>query len=765
MNWFRRHRKQLLASFPYLILAIMAVSICLMTVMLFSFHNITSVIKEFESTRQNAFDMVEQFETGSNTLSSNAKNYCETKDTSYFKNYFKELRTVRNRDTALQALYRLGLSTRDISRMQDAKIKSDNLANREIWAMELVSCSMGITEEQYPDGKYIVALTDEEKNLSSAEQYRLGYEYIMSAEYFAKKSELDGDVRGFSETLMQHYGNVTVNMTDIAAGNTTTAFAIVILMVLAMGGTLYLYNRLEKRNEVILIKAAETAEKANAAKSEFLANMSHDIRTPMNAIIGMTNMASQDLDKGELKKTENDLKIVKSSSQQLLSLINDVLDLSRIESGKMVLSHQPFALPDVIKDIYAIMTPMCTAKCQKIYLHVENTKHEFVYGDQVRCRQVLLNIVNNAYKYTPLGGTIDFTVNELPDSSTRSFFQFIVKDNGIGIEKEHLNRIFDAFTREVSSTVNEVEGTGLGLSIVKSVVDAMDGKVEVESDLGKGSVFTVTVPMELQSEEEALEEFQILRGRQVLVLEDASAEESCYCRTFMKIGVECTHVNDLAEAVRLETEHHYCVAVVDLAENGLEAVQTMRAAEESQPLLFIAEQNDESASDTAAINAGANSVLEKPLGICLLLEELIRITESTQNSDSTIKTLSGKRLLIVDDVEINRFIVQMMVEKAGAETEMASGGQEAYDMFSASRPGYYDAVLMDVMMPHMSGYEATSLIRSLPRKDAETVPIIAITANAFEEDIRKSSEAGMNGHVSKPINEKDLRECLLKLLS
>ena len=197
----------------------------------------------------------------------------------------------------------------------------------------------------------------------------------------------------------------------------------------------------------------------------------------------------------------------------------------------------------------------------------------------------------------------------------------------------------------------------------------------------------------------------------------------------------------------------------------MEAVQAMRAAEESQPLLFIAEQNDESASDTAAINAGANSVLEKPLGICLLLEELIRITESTQNSDSTIKTLSGKRLLIVDDVEINRFIVQMMVEKAGAETEMASGGQEAYDMFSASRPGYYDAVLMDVMMPHMSGYEATSLIRSLPRKDAETVPIIAITANAFEEDIRKSSEAGMNGHVSKPINEKDLRECLLKLLS
>ena len=171
------------------------------------------------------------------------------------------------------------------------------------------------------------------------------------------------------------------------------------------------------------------------------------------------------------------------------------------------------------------------------------TWHEFVYGDQVRCRQVLLNIVNNAYKYTPLGGTIDFTVNELPDSSTRSFFQFIVKDNGIGIEKEHLNRIFDAFTREVSSTVNEVEGTGLGLSIVKSVVDAMDGKVEVESDLGKGSVFTVTVPMELQSEEEALEEFQILRGRQVLVLEDASAEESCYCRTFMKIGVECTHGN------------------------------------------------------------------------------------------------------------------------------------------------------------------------------------------------------------------------------
>ena len=764
MTWLKLHRKKLLSSFPYFILSIMVIAICIMAWMLVNFYKRAAMIKNFEMTRQTAFDMVDQFEVGANTLSSDAKYYCETKNITYFDQYMQELTESKNRDTALQALYRLGLSTREISRMQDAKIKSDNLANRELWAMELVSRSMGIPESQYPNGKYLVALTEDEINLTSQEQYRLGYEYIMSSEYFSAKSGLDGDVRSFSEALMQHYGNVTVEMTNVAADNTTTAFIIVFFLVLAMAGTLYLYSTLEKRNEEMLMQAAETAERANASKSEFLANMSHDIRTPMNAIIGMTNLASQNLDQGDLKKAEGDLKIVKSSSQQLLSLINDVLDLSKIESGRMILSHQPFALPDVIKDIFAIMAPMCTAKSQKMYFHVDPEAHEFVYGDQVRCRQVLLNIINNAYKYTPPGGTIILTVKEIPQTAEQSIYQFIVEDNGIGIEKDHLDRIFEAFTREVNSTVNEVEGTGLGLSIVKSVVDAMGGKVEVQSELGKGSVFTVTVPFDLQKEEEALDGYRILSGRQVLVLADADTEEKYYLSVFEKINVGCTRVNDLKEAVRQMNEHAYSAVIIDCEDNGIEAVRTLRKANEKQPLIYIASQSDMTLTDSEAVNAGANGVYQKPLAVSLMLEEMIRVSESAHANDGTLKTLSGKRLLIVDDVEINRFIVQMMVEKAGAKTEMASGGQEAYDMFAASQPGYYDAILMDVMMPHMSGYESTALIRSLPRRDAASVPIVAITANAFEEDVKKSAEAGMNGHISKPINEKDLRECLMKLL-
>jgi CheY-like chemotaxis protein/anti-sigma regulatory factor (Ser/Thr protein kinase) len=399
-----------------------------------------------------------------------------------------------------------------------------------------------------------------------------------------------------------------------------------------------------------------------------------------------------------------------------------------------------------------------------MYFHVDSEAHEFVYGDQVRCRQVLLNIINNAYKYTPPGGTIILTVKEIPQTAEQSIYQFIVEDNGIGIEKDHLDRIFEAFTREVSSTVNEVEGTGLGLSIVKSVVDAMGGKVEVQSELGKGSVFTVTVPFDLQKEEEALDGYRILSGRQVLVLADADTEEKHYLSVFEKINVGCTRVNDLKEAVRQMNEHAYSAVIIDCEDNGIEAVTTLRKANEKQPLIYIASQSDMTLTDTEAVNAGANGVYQKPLAVSLMLEEMIRVSESAHANDGTLKTLSGKRLLIVDDVEINRFIVQMMVEKAGAKTEMASGGQEAYDMFAASQPGYYDAILMDVMMPHMSGYESTALIRSLPRRDAASVPIVAITANAFEEDVKKSAEAGMNGHISKPINEKDLRECLMKLL-
>lgn len=763
MKWSAKQQKKILAVFPIMIAMIMAFAIGLMGIMFVNFNSRADKIRQFETTRQGAFQMVERFEEGSNRMSMEAKYYCETKDLVHFQNYIEELTVTRNRDTALQALFRLGLSSREISRMQDAKIESDDLSNREIWAMELVALSNGVDESELPEGNYKIALTDEEKNLPASQQYLLGYDYILGSKYSSAKYELDDNVRAFSEAVTQHYGNMTLEMTDIAARNTKAAFIIVIIMVIIMTFTLYLYNRLEKQNEIVLVETAEKARKANASKSEFLANMSHDIRTPMNAIIGMTNIASQDLHHGNAGKAEEDLKIVKTSSQQLLSLINDVLDLSKIESGKMVLSQQPFAVPEIVKDVYSIAEPMCTSKSQDLHVHSINVVHEFVNGDAVRCRQVLLNLINNAYKYTPSGGNIDFTFQEMSYDGSTAVYQFIIADTGIGIEKEHLQKIFEAFTREVNSTVNQVEGTGLGLSIVKNIVAAMHGKIHVESKVGKGSKFMVTLPMQTLPEEEAMARYQILRGQQVLVLQDGVEKKQDLSQILQRAEIVCTHVNSTDEAVRQMNSHRYAAVFVDMHDHSEEAVKALRQASKTQTIVLITEAQSLSYL-TSVQQMGADSFLPRPLFASILLEELIRLTEHAMTDASSMKYLYGRRMLIVDDVEINRVIAQMMVMNAGAEVEQAVSGQEAYDKFAASAEGYYDAILMDVMMPNIGGYEATQMIRSLPRKDAASIPIIAMTANAFEEDIRKSEEAGMNAHVSKPMNEKDLRDVLLKLL-
>jgi two-component system sensor histidine kinase/response regulator len=517
-----------------------------------------------------------------------------------------------------------------------------------------------------------------------------------------------------------------------------------------------------------LQSALKKAEDASKAKSTFLSNMSHDIRTPMNAIVGMSSLAKRAIEEQKYSTATDDIKIVQSSSKQLLGLINDVLDLSKIESGKMVLATEPYALPVVIQDIGSVILPLFLAKSQNYKVHVVRLIHEFVIGDQVRIKQVLLNLLSNANKYTPEGGNIDFYIEELEGGNeTSGRFRFTVKDNGIGISEEKIGEIFDPFSREVNSTLNKVEGTGLGLTIVKNIVEARGGTVRVESKKGKGSAFVIELPLTIENRTDALKHYTVLKGRKALVLEETDGYSADIRIMLQDAGMECSCTSDTADAAhRIAADADlFLVAIVDQENRPVETIREIKNSAPKQSIILVACSGKLKELDSAAREAGADGTIEKPLFRSTLYDAIINAALGEGQGFDESMFLKGKRILVVDDVELNRMVATMLLESAGAEIERATGGKEAVDKFQASPIGFYDAVFMDVMMPDMNGYEATGIIRRLDRQDAVTVPIIAMTANAFAEDIKKSFEAGMNGHINKPIDMETIHRVLSEVLA
>jgi two-component system sensor histidine kinase/response regulator len=513
--------------------------------------------------------------------------------------------------------------------------------------------------------------------------------------------------------------------------------------------------------------ALKKAEDASQAKSTFLSNMSHDIRTPMNAIVGMSSLAKRAIEEGKYSTATDDIKIVQSSSKQLLGLINDVLDLSKIESGKMVLAAEPYAVPVVIQDIGSVILPLFLAKSQDYRVHVVRLTHEFIIGDQVRIKQVLLNLLSNANKYTPEGGKIDLYIEESEGGSeTSGTFRFTVKDNGIGISEEKIGEIFDPFNREINSTLNKVEGTGLGLTIVKNIVEARGGTIHVDSKKGEGSVFTIELPLMIENPKDALKHYAVLNGRKALVLEETNGYSSDICVMLQDVGMECSCTDDTADAARriAEDTNLFLVAIVDRENKPVEAIREIRNAAPNQSIILVACSGRLKELDSAAREAGADGTIEKPLFRSTLYDAITNAALGEGQGFDESMFLKGRRILVVDDVELNRMVATMLLESTGAEIDRASGGKEAVEKFKASPIGYYDAIFMDVMMPEMNGYEVTGIIRRCDRRDAVTVPIIAMTANAFAEDIRKSFEAGMDGHINKPIDMETIHRVLSEVL-
>ena len=532
-----------------------------------------------------------------------------------------------------------------------------------------------------------------------------------------------------------------------------------------------------------LQEALTAAKSANEAKSNFLSNMSHDIRTPMNAIVGFSMLLEKDAQNAD--KVREYARKITASSQHLLSLINDVLDMSKIESGKTSLNVDRFSLPELLEDLHIIIMPQAKAKKQKFTMHTQGALPEQIVGDKLRLNQILLNLLSNAVKYTPDGGEVDFSVSEISRTAQQyAQLRFEVRDNGIGMSEEFQKNIFAPFSREISSVTNKVQGTGLGMAITKNLVDLMGGVIKVESRTGLGSTFTVELSFVLpeQEEVEAMLKQKITR---MLVADDE--EDICLAiRTMMHdTGVDVCCVNNGADAVERAVSacrngEGFQVILLDWKMPGLNGVETARKIREEigkdVPILVLTSY-DWSEIEEEAREAGINAFMSKPFFVSTfwqvirpLFADLTAQQEKRESAGDTAgedqaRVMAGRHFLVAEDNELNAEILTEMLSMEGADCDLAVNGAEAVEMFRRSAPGEYDMVLMDVQMPVMNGYEATRQIRACGHPAAARIPIVAMTANTFTEDVRNAMDAGMDGHLAKPIDMTAVREMIGRLLN
>lgn len=531
-------------------------------------------------------------------------------------------------------------------------------------------------------------------------------------------------------------------------------------------------SELENTN-MALENALKEAEAANKAKSSFLSNMSHDIRTPMNAIMGMTSIGLAHID--EKARVQDCLLKIKTASSHLMSLVNDVLDMSRIDSGRLTLNEQEFSIADLIHDIAVIMRPQAVQKNQTLKIEIGSIYEENLLGDPLRLRQILVNIIGNAVKYTMDCGEINvcfsqYRKEEEPESGERIWLDFTCEDNGIGMSKEFLERIFIPFERVHNSTTSKIEGTGLGMAIVKSIVEKMGGSITVDSEEGVGSRFHVEVPIPLTLQ--MREEHKLPSGQAVLVAESGDSRYFQIADFLKEGGLEPIHMRNGLDTVTWLTENRYedslpCAMLLGQTLDDMPvlelAAHVRQLAGAEFPIILVSEE-DWAHIEYRATRAGVNAFVPCPLFKSRLLGTISEIVSKNQRESDALSAAntdySKYRILLVEDVEINQEIVMEMMSFTGVQVEVADNGACAVEMFGNSDIGYYDLVFMDIQMPVMDGYEATRQIRRLDRSDAKSVWIVAMTANAFVEDIRMSREAGMNEHCSKPIDLDRLQEIL-----
>ena len=520
-------------------------------------------------------------------------------------------------------------------------------------------------------------------------------------------------------------------------------------------------TQLEEQNRKLEI-ALQHEGAANRAKREFLFNMSHDIRTPMNAIIGFTSLAATHIDNRE--QVLDYLKKISTSSQHLLSLINDVLDMSRIESGKVKIEEKAVHLPDLVHDVRSIIQPNVAAKRLSLFIDTMDIEDEDIITDPLRLNQILLNILSNAIKFTPTGGMISIRIaqkNGAPKGCV--CYEFRIKDNGIGMSEEFQKHIFEEFSREESSTVSGIQGTGLGMSITKNIVDLMGGTIALTSEPGKGTEFIVTLCFTRSGQKAEPKQLPQLEGLRALVADDDTNTCLNVSTMLSKIGMRPEWTISGKEAVirtkyAVEQGDEFSVYIIDWLipdMNGIEIVRQIRKVIGNRCPIIILTAYDWADIEDEARAAGVTAFCEKPLFLSELrrvLAEPFRAEPASEPAQPTAADLKGKKLLLVEDNELNREIALEILKEAGFVVDTAEDGAVAVQKIKQAAPGQYDLILMDIQMPNLDGYEATRQIRALPDAEKANIPIFAMTANAFEEDRQNALAAGMNGHIAKPLD-------------
>ena len=532
-------------------------------------------------------------------------------------------------------------------------------------------------------------------------------------------------------------------------------------------------QELARQRESLSIALAE-ANQANKAKTAFLSNMSHEIRTPMNAIIGLDRIALND--PGISEMTREHLEKIGLSAQHLLSIINDILDMSRIESGRMTVKHEEFSFAKALAQVNTIISGQCSDKGVGYECHIKGTVDDYYIGDEMKLQQVLINILGNAVKFTPPGGSVTFVVESVARFNGRSTLRFTISDTGIGMSKDFLPKLFDAFSQEDSSSTSKYGSTGLGMAITKSFIDLMNGTVSVESEKQKGTTFTVTITLMDCDHKSTGEEDSDLIPHElcVLVIDDDPIACEHAQLVLGQVGVICDKALSGAEGLQMVKLRHtrrepYDLILVDWRMSdmdGMETTRQIRAAVGTEtPVIILTSYNWDEIEDEAK-NAGVDTFVAKPLFAEKVLDEF-REAFKKKNAKLVRETadLEGRRVLLAEDVSVNAEIMIMVLSMREMHVDHAENGRIAVEMFEEHEEGYYDAILMDMRMPEMDGLEATRRIRAMNRADANNIPIIALTANAFDEDVQRSMQAGLDAHLSKPVEPDVLFETLEALFS
>ena len=524
-----------------------------------------------------------------------------------------------------------------------------------------------------------------------------------------------------------------------------------------------------------LSDALAAAEEASKAKTAFLSNMSHEIRTPMNAIIGLDNIALNDPDISG--RTREYLEKIGDSAEHLLNLINDILDMSRIESGRLTLKNEEFSFQKLLEAINTMFSSQCQDKGLEYHCRITSEVDEYYIGDNMKLRQVLINILGNSVKFTPQGGRVELTVFCKAKFDGKSTLCFIIEDTGIGMSKEFLPRIFDAFAQEDSSTTSKYGSSGLGLAITKNIVEMMNGDIRVESEKGRGTKFFVTVTLDDSKRTDAEDSIAEIHPDEMTVLIVDDDPVACeHARLVLgKAGIAAELASSGAEAVEMTRLRRarmepYNLILVDWKMPEMDGVETTRQlrsviGNESAIIILTAYRWDDILED--ALQAGVDGFLPKPLFAAAVLEEFRSALKKKgvgTRKEKVKADLTGRRILLAEDVQVNAEILMMVLQMRQIESELAGNGRIAVEAFSSHPAGYYDAILMDIRMPEMDGLEATRRIRAMDREDAKEIPIIALTANAFDEDVQRSLQAGLNAHLSKPVQPDALFETLETLI-